>query len=56
MTTFTVIITETLQKEVEIEAENEDQAIDAVREQYFNEKIVLDSSDYVDAEFNISCN
>ena len=49
---FTVEITETLQRQVEVEARNPDEAEDKVREMYRNEEIVLDSEDYVDTEFS----
>ena len=48
-----VEITETLQRVIPIEADNEYDAINKVRQLYKNEKIVLDSSDYIDTEINI---
>lgn len=50
MEKFTIEITETLQKQVEVEAETYLDAIDKVDEMYKNEEIVLDHSDYIDHE------
>jgi len=50
---FTVEITETLQRQVEVEAEDEFEAEDIVREMYRNEEIVLDAEDYIDTEFEV---
>ena len=50
---FTVEITETLQRQVEVEAEDEFEAEDIVREMYRNEEIVLDAGDYIDTEFEV---
>lgn len=47
-----VCITETLQKKVEIEAENYQDAIDKVQEMYYNEDVILDSADYLTVEFD----
>ena len=43
-------ITETLQRTIEVEAENEEDALRKVKELYRNEEIVLDSSDFVGVE------
>lgn len=50
---YKIEIQETLSRIIDIEAENEEGAIRKVREQYKNQKIVLDSSDYIDTEINI---
>ncbi len=50
---FTVEITETLQRQVEVEAEDAFEAEDIVRGMYRNEEIVLDSDDYFDTEFEV---
>ena len=50
---FKVEITETLQKIVEIDADNEEAAIKMAKHLYRNEEIVLDYSDYVDTEIDI---
>lgn len=41
-------ITETLQKMVEIEAKNIDEAYRLVKEKYYNEEIILSDVDYID--------
>ena len=51
---YTVTVTETLQREVQIpksDAEDEYAAIEIVLEQYRNEDIVLDYEDYVETVF-----
>lgn len=51
-----VLITEQLQRVVEIELEDDmspEEAIDIVRKEYENEEIVLDSSDYSDTTYSI---
>lgn len=53
MKKFTVEITETLQRQVEVEAEDDNEAISKVEEMYRNEEVVLDSGDYIDTEFNL---
>lgn len=50
---YQVEITETLQRTVEVEAESESEAISKVKEQYNNNEIELDSSDFIDTEFEI---
>lgn len=49
---FVVYITETLQKKVIVEATNEIEAINQVADQYYNEEIVLDSTDYLGVDFD----
>lgn len=53
MEKFTVGITETLFRIVEIEAESHQEAIDKVQEIYSNGDIVLDSNDFLDVDFGI---
>ena len=48
-----VEITEVLQKTVEVEAESKSEAINKVKEQYYNDEIELDASDFIDTEFEI---
>ena len=48
---FVVYITETLQRKVIIKANNGHEAIDEIADKYYNEEIVLDSTDYVSVEF-----
>lgn len=50
---FKIEIKETLSRIIDIEADNEEDAIRKAREQYKNQKIVLDSSDYINTEINI---
>lgn len=53
--TYTIEITEILQRIIEIEAASSDDAIAEIRKQYENEKIILDSSDCIETdiiEFN----
>ena len=47
---FKTEITETLQRTIEVEAENEGDALRKVKEMYKSEEIVLDSSDFVSVE------
>ena len=53
MEKFTVGITETLFRIVEIEAESYQEAIDKAQEIYSNGGIVLDSNDFLDVDFGI---
>lgn len=53
MKTYTVEITETLQKQIKVKANSESEAIDIVQEQYDNEDIVLYSEDFVDVNIDI---
>jgi hypothetical protein len=48
-----VEIIETLSRIVEVEAQTPDDAIDIIADQYNNEGIVLDATDYNDVEINI---
>ena len=51
-----VRITETLQRDVMVEAETVDEALDKVKEMYNNEEIILDEGDYVDTDYDIFLN
>ena len=53
MKEYAVEVVETLSRVEYVEADNEDEALDKVREMYFNEVIVLDSSDYDSTDFCI---
>lgn len=46
MKTYKIEIEEILTRVIEVEAENQEQAYDQVYEQYDNEEIVLDASDF----------
>ena len=50
---FTVEVTETLQRQVEVEAENEQEALQKVKEMYRDEEIVLTWVDFVENDFQI---
>lgn len=50
---YTINIEEILSRIVEVEADSEEEAENKVREQYRNEDIVLDSSDFQGVEFYI---
>lgn len=49
---FVVYITETLQRKVIVEATNEIEAINEIVDKYYNEEIVLDSTDYLGVDFD----
>lgn len=44
MKTFIIEISETLQKQVQVEADSEEYAISKIKNQYFQANIVLDES------------
>ena len=48
---YKVNVEELLSRIVEVEAENEKEAEDKVREKYMNEDIVLDASDFQSVEY-----
>lgn len=50
---FTVEVTETLQRQVEIEAENEQEALQKAKDLYRDEEIVLGWQDFVGNDFQI---
>ena len=52
MKTFYISVTETLNKTVEVRAEDKWEAIQKVTDAYHDEQIVLDSDDYVDVDFS----
>ena len=49
---FVVYITETLQRKVIIEANNESEAINEIADKYYNEEIVIDNNNYLSEEYN----
>lgn len=53
MKKFKIEIQEILSRIVEVEARNEDEALNIIQNQYQEEKIVLDSSDFSDTDFII---
>ena len=54
MKKYTVIITETLQKKFDVEAEDYSDAIEKVRDKYYQEDpdYILSADDYYDTEFD----
>lgn len=52
MKTYYISITETLDRVVKVQAENDYDAIYKVSNAYYNGDIVLDSQDFVDTQFN----
>ena len=53
MKTYKVVVTETLQRIVYVDAKSVEEAKCNVEERYHNEEIVLDSSDYQDTEIEV---
>ena len=53
MTKYRIEVTEYLSRIVETEAENENDAVEMVRQMYRNCDLVLDSSDYVETEISV---
>ena len=52
MPEFQIEISETLSRIVSVDANDIDEAIQKVREQYYQSDIVLDSEDFVSVDFN----
>ena len=53
MQKYQVEINETLSRIIEVEAENENDAVSKIKDLYRKEKIVLDSNDYLDTKIEI---
>ncbi len=53
MTKYRIEVTEVLSRIVETDAENEDDAVEMVRQMYRNCDLVMDASDYVETEFSV---
>ncbi len=53
MKIFKIEITETLQMQIEVKADSEEDAILNIRNQYYKSDIVLDESNYIDTQFDI---
>ena len=51
--TYTIEITETLQQQIPVKAENLDVALQKVKEDYYDEKIWLDENNLVDLNFDL---
>lgn len=50
---YAVTVVETLCRTVTVEADNEDDALDIVERAYYNDEIELDSSYYLDSDFEV---
>ncbi len=53
MNKFKIEITETLSKIIEVEADDIEEALERVETMYKEEKIILDSSDFIDKEIKL---
>lgn len=53
MSKYQVEINETLSRIIDIEAENEKDAVSKIKDLYRKEEIVLDSNDYLDTKIEI---
>ena len=53
MTKYRIEVIEVLSRIVETEAENEDDAVEMVRQMYRNCELVFDASDYVETEISV---
>jgi len=53
MTKYRIEVTEVLSRIVETDAENEDDAVEMVRQMYRSCELVLDASDYVETEISV---
>ena len=50
---YKIEIKETLSRIIDIEADNENEAIIKAKTEYGNQNIILDDSNYIDTEINI---
>ena len=53
MSKYQVEINKTLSRIIEVEAENENNAVSKIKDLYRQEKIVLDSNDFLDTKIEI---
>lgn len=53
MNIYKIEITETLQRQIEIEANSKEEAERIAKQKYQNEEIVLSSDDYVDTSISV---
>lgn len=51
MKTYYISITETLNRTVEVHAEDSNEALQKATDAYYNGEVVLDSEDFVDTDF-----
>ncbi|WP_019227439.1 DpnD/PcfM family protein [Sedimentibacter sp. B4] len=56
MKIFEFEITETLQRKILVESDNEQEAFDKVKSMYRSGEILLGADDFVDSEINFICN
>ena len=54
MAWYAVTITETLERVVDIEADDRGQAVDLVEKMYDNEEVVLDAHDWIATEIGVA--
>lgn len=52
MPTYKIEITETLQRQIEVEASSKEEALKKIKEQYQNQEIVVNENDYVNTEYS----
>ena len=50
---YIIEITETLQRQIEVEVQNESEVINLIKGKYKNEEIILSEQDFIDYEINI---
>lgn len=53
MTKYRIEVTEVLSRIVEMDSDNEDDAVEMVRQMYRNCELILDASDYVETEISV---
>lgn len=51
MKKFNIEITETIQKTIEVEADNEQTALHSVMKMYKNSEVILTDEDFIDVDF-----
>ena len=51
MKKFKIEITETLQKTIEVESNNKEEAVHKVMKMYKNEEVILNYNDFIDVDF-----
>ena len=50
---YIIEITETLQRQIEVEAQNESEAIKLIKEKYKKEEIILSEQDFINYEIDV---
>lgn len=51
MNKYNIEITETIQKTIEVEAEDEQQALHSAMKKYKNSEVILTDEDFIDVDF-----